>query len=211
MSAAAAGLLTVVATLVALMAPTPAMATTSGWYMLVNNLYDGVNAPGPMRCLSTNAQTSGSGSGTHLVYLAGCNASTPGQWWYIDYDWGNIYPHTISVSNYQNFGNAVWELSSNTSTPPGNGTGTYGAYTAQVSNAEAHQWKIFYDSGSAYQTVFVSDLYPNYGLSTSAYNPLPGGYRVYTSSTGSSFVAAQHWRPYHPSSPPACSPCGRLS
>ena len=52
LSAAAAGLLTVVATIVALVAPTPAMAASSGWYMLVNNLYDGVNAPGPMRCLA---------------------------------------------------------------------------------------------------------------------------------------------------------------
>jgi hypothetical protein len=211
MSAAAAGLLTAVATVVALVAPTPAMAASTGWYMLVNNLYDGVNAPGPMRCLSTNAQTSASGSGTHEVYLAGCSASTPGQWWYVDFDWGNTYPHTIAVTSYQDFGDAVWQLSSNVSTPSGNAAGTYGAYTAQESDASGHQWKIFYDSGSVYQTVFVSDLYPSYGLSASTYNPLPGGYRVYTSTAVSPFATAQHWRQYHPSNPPACSPCGRLS
>ena len=210
MSAAAAGLLTVVATLVAVLAPSPAMAAGTGWYMLVNHLYDGVNAPGPMRCLSTNAQTSASGSGTHQVYLAGCNAAAPGQWWYVDFDWGHTYPHTIPVTSYQNHGNAVWELSSNVSTPSVNAAGTYGAYTAQKSNADGHRWIIFYDTGSQYQTAFVSKLYPGYGLSASTYNPLAGGYRVYTSSVGSSFATAQRWRPYRPSNPPSCSPCGRI-
>ncbi|MEU4215241.1 hypothetical protein [Actinoplanes sp. NPDC026623] len=209
MSAAVAGLLTVVATLVALVTPAPAMAAGTGWYMLVNDLYDGVNAPGPMRCLSTNAQPPAGGSGTHQVYLAGCNASTPGQWWWIDFDWGRTVPHSIEVTNYQNFDNAVWELSSNLSTPPGNSAGTYAAYTAQRNQADGHQWSIFYDSGSEFKTIFVSKLSPSYALSASASNPLPGGgYRVYTSHPG--FTAAQHWRQYQPSNPPACSPCGRI-
>jgi hypothetical protein len=211
MSAAVAGLLAVVATVVALVAPTPAMAAGSGWYMLVNDLYDGVNAPGPQRCLSTNAQAPAVLNGTHQVYLAGCNASVPGQWWYIDYAWGNTYPNTIPVTSYQNFDNAVWELSSNLSTPPGNAAGTYGAYTAKFSTAPGHLWRIFYDTGSPFETVFVSTLYPNYGLSASAASPLPGGYRVYTSRAASPFAPAQHWRQYQPSKPPVCSPCGKIA
>ncbi len=102
--------------------------------MLVNDHYDGDSGHdgGFMYCLSTNAQTPAGGSGTHMVYLARCNTSAPAQWWY--FPGGSL----VRFTNWQRFDGRAWDLSSNRTTPPGGGAGTYSAFTAPVSAADGH-------------------------------------------------------------------------
>lgn len=191
--------LAAVATAVALGSAAPAAAApANGWYMLVNDSYG--------RCLSTNAQTSPSGSGTHQVYLAACNANTPGQWWRLR--GFTSQSQTWSLTSYQNFDSGVWELSNNASTPSGGGAGTNGVFTALKSGAVGHDWNVV-DAVEEHKVRFVSHLTGN-AMSATHNNPYSGGtYRVYTSAWQSS-VPAQLWRFWaHPSGTPDCSsPCG---
>lgn len=182
-------------------APDKAPGPAPGWYMLVNDYYDGTNGVGgPMRCLSTNAQTSSSGPGTHMVYLAGCNPSTPAQWWYFNSNFMNGY--LADIDNYANFSGKSWELSSNLTTPPGHSVGTYGVYTAQESNVSAHQWRLW-DAFSGVNTFSFQNERSLLTMSASAANPYPAGtFRVYTAATPSPLPPAHVWRFYQPGQPP---------
>ena len=190
--------LAAVASAVTLGAATPAAAApATGWYMLVNDSYG--------RCLSTNAQTSPSGSGTHMVYLAACNANTPGQWWRLS---GGGDSQSWNFTNYQNFGNEVWELSTNANTPSGGAAGTNGVYTAAKSLARGHDWQII-DFTELHKVRFQSWLTGNM-MSATHNNPYSGGtYRVYTAAWQEPAPPAHLWRFWaHPSGRPSCSPCG---
>ncbi|WP_249998243.1 hypothetical protein [Actinoplanes sp. M2I2] len=202
-SAALAGLLTLVATTVALIGGSPAFAAADGWYMLMNDYYDGDVGDGKRHCLSANGDTSPSGAGTHKVYLAVCNAATIGQWWYIYADWASVYGRTTTITNRQTWDGFEWELSGNTSTPSGGASGTYGAYTAANNPISSHQWDIKFESGT--NRFRLENDSSGYQLSTSAADPYAGNlYRVYTSSYNfSSPAPAQVWRLYAPSSPPS--------
>lgn len=172
----------------------PAAAVEQGWYMLVNDYYDGGSGVdgGVMWCLSTNAQTSPSGANTHRVYLARCNPGTAAQWWYLHAP--SQWP--LTVKNYQNFGGKIWELSA-TST---------GAFTAQRSDAETHRWLIRRGSATN-EHYFVNAALNARELSASHNNPdLPGTMNVYMA--GVSGAPAHVWRYYQPAGRPACSPCG---
>lgn len=208
-SIAAAGILAATGTVVSLVAASPANAdlpAASGWYMLVNDYYDGGSGhdDGKWWCLSTNADTSPSGSGTHKVYLAVCNPGTAAQWWHYAY---NAASATTKLINYQDFGGNVWELSANASTPSGGDAGTYGAYTAQTSTAEGHVWRP-YDYTGNNQNRLINELTDN-ELSASHTNPYPGGvFRVYTAAWTVTPAPAHLWRFWQPAGRPSCSPCG---
>ncbi|WP_250006374.1 hypothetical protein [Actinoplanes sp. M2I2] len=189
--------LAAVATAVALGSAAPAAAApATGWYMLVNDSYNW--------CLSTNEQTSPSGSGTHRVYLAACNPKTAGQWWRLS---GNST--SSSLTNYQNFGSGVWSLSNNASTPSGGGAGTYGVYTSLKSNTQGQEWSVI-DDVAEHKVRFASWLSGKI-MSATHNSPFSGGtYRVYTATGGVNPPPAHLWRFWaHPSGRPSCStPCG---
>ncbi|GIE28488.1 hypothetical protein Ait01nite_015330 [Actinoplanes italicus] len=192
--AAFAALLAIVATLATLGTATPAQAVypANGWYMLVNDYYDGFNDY--TYCLSTNGTDVG--SNTHAVYLARCNAATPAQWWYSQNTSRTGLDDKYLV-NYQNFGNKVWELSQNGSK----------AYTAQVSDSSTHEWDLG-DSATTNGRRLVqawSGSQPS--LSASHNNPnIAGTFNVYV--TDGATVAQHFWRFERLGTRPTCSPCG---
>jgi hypothetical protein len=192
-----AGALALVGTL-SLAAPAQADIANPGWYMLVSNYYDGYS--GSLWCLSTNAQQSNSGAGTHFVYLSVCKAATPAQWWYIGIG------GEPELRNYQDFGNDTWDLSANNSTPAGGAAGTYGAYTASSNpDVDTHRW--FIDSAGPTNQYFVTNYGTVRDLSVSASNPeIAGTLRVYTAA--SEGQASHIWRLYQPAGRPSCTPCG---
>jgi hypothetical protein len=198
-SATLAGVLAMVG--VAISPARPALANAGpGWFMLVNDYYS--NYQGNQYCLSTNAQQSNSGAGTHFVYLAVCNQNTPGQWWY--------YSATTqtTITNYQDFNNTVWQLSANGVTPTGGLPNTFGAYTAAKSSASTHLWEIS-TTGTAHEYYISNPNEHENELSATATSPeLPGTLRVFT--VAPSDAPTHVWRPWQPSGTPACGPCGAL-
>ncbi|WP_221321438.1 hypothetical protein [Actinoplanes sp. L3-i22] len=189
-----AGLLAAVATLATLAVASPAQAAypSNGWYMIVNDYYDGFNDY--TYCLSTNANDIG--SNTHAVYLAVCNANTPAQWWYSQRT-SSTFTDIVHLVNYQNFGGKVWELSQN---------GTK-AYTAVSSSSNTHVW----DLGDASTTSGKRLVQALYGgspaLSASHNSPdIAGTMNVYVTSGAT--VAQHYWRYEVRGTRPSCSPCG---
>ncbi|XVV12668.1 hypothetical protein ACQP2X_49180 [Actinoplanes sp. CA-131856] len=205
-----AGALAAVCASLGLAAPAQAAIPGVGWYMLVNDYYDGGSGhdDGVKWCLSTNADTSPAGSGTHKVYLAKCNTSTPAQWWYLRTASG--FDTNRKLVNYQNFGGEVWELSSNSTTPSGWAANTYAAYTAQQSSAVGHVWSAI-EYTEPYKFRF-QNLQSGSMLSTSHNNPYSGGvFKVYTAGWQIPVPPAHLWRFWQPGGRPSCSPCGALA
>ncbi|WP_249998498.1 hypothetical protein [Actinoplanes sp. M2I2] len=193
MRAALAAILAAVATLATLGTATPAQAVypASGWYMIVNDYYDGFNDY--TYCLSTNGTDIG--SNTHAVYLAVCKSSTPAQWWNLQRATSTGLDDVYLV-NYQAFGGRTWELSQN---------GTK-AYTAEISSSSSHRW----DLGDAATTTGrrlvqgLSGSQPS--LSASHNNPNIGGtFNVYV--TDGATVAQHFWRFERRGALPSCSAC----
>ncbi|GGN43997.1 hypothetical protein FHR83_008021 [Actinoplanes campanulatus] len=194
MRAALAALLATFATLATLGMATPAQAVypANGWYMIVNDYYDGFNDY--TYCLSTNATDIG--SNTHAVYLARCNSSTPAQWWYSQRT-TSTSPDSIYLVNYQNFGNEVWELSQN---------GTK-AYTAQVSSSASHRWDLGDAATTSGRRLVQGWTGTQPSLSASHNNPdIAGTFNVYV--TEGATVAQHFWRYERLGTRPSCSPCG---
>ncbi|MEV4347362.1 hypothetical protein AB0J83_23145 [Actinoplanes sp. NPDC049596] len=209
MSAAGAAVLVALSLTVAA-SPAQAAQPANGWYMLVNDYYDGGSGHdnGDMWCLSANNQTSPSGSGTNQVYLAPCNPATAGQWWYKGSADG--YEHRTFV-NYQNFDNAVWELSSNASTPSGFAAGTHGVYTAQkaarTSIPDGHNWNVI-EYTDPYKFRFQS-LVLGENISASHNNTYPAGtFKVYNTPVTNPPAAAHLWRFWQPAGRPTNCTCG---
>jgi hypothetical protein len=179
----------------------PAQATPRpdiGWYMLVNDYYDGGSGDddGVYWCLSTNAQTSPAGANTHYVYLAKCNSNTPAQWWYHEFPYGD----DLVLINWQNFGGNVWELSANNSY----------AYTAQHNvPVETHHWNVTDSTITATNTYFIrNNGLVSAELSASSGNPPFAGTKSVYPASFSLTAPAHKWRFWHPADPPSCSPCG---
>ena len=196
--AAIAGTFAVIAA-VTLLGVAPAQASqrpTPGWYMLVNSYYDGHSGDdgGDMWCLSTNNQEPTAGSNTHYVYLAVCNAKTPGQWWYD----GDEARGLTLLKNYQDFDGKVWELSANATS----------VYTAvHNSTSDFHLWNILQTSPLDTNKFTFGNWGAGEDLSASpARAQLAGTKGVFPANT--SGAKAHVWRYYNPASLPTCSPCG---
>jgi hypothetical protein len=184
------------------------------WTMLVSNYYDGTPTygDGRMRCLSTNGATSTSGAGTHSVYLAPCNAATPGQWWRLlstTEDGAN--KHYSSLRNLQQWEGVNWCLSANGNMPSGGFSGSHGAYTSKCSSTtEGQQWSTFHlfwlTNTFSFQNKSIYDD-EFWELSTSEYMPYDGNvYQVFTVPASTSDT--HNWRLYAPTAPPGCATCG---
>ena len=194
-STALAMVLTVTGTLASLVSASPAQALDPpyfvGWTMLVNTKYKGYNDY--WWCLSTNAQTSNSGDGTHFVYLAVCNSNTPGQWWYFDPTDSNDF-YRQYVTNFVDWNGLSWDLSANNTRPAGGDLGTYGAFTVPSDNIIYHSWLTY--ANSQYNQYRVHNATTSRDLSASVYNPeIPGTMRVYT--TAASTDPSHYWQPYN--------------
>jgi hypothetical protein len=200
-----------VAAAVALVGVAPAQATSippSGWYMLVNDYYDGGSGDdgGHLWCLSTNAQTPSGLAGTHYVYLAVCNPATPAQWWYNDNGDVNVDDPKL-LRNYEDFDGALWELSANATA----------AYTAKHNTTTAtHQWNVWENEATVntyeFSNAGLSPNPPRRGIELSASSsgaPFDGTKNVYPAAA--SDAPAHKWRYYQPAGRPTNCECGVTS
>ncbi|GAA1642764.1 hypothetical protein [Actinoplanes couchii] len=198
--------LTTVATAVALIAGSPANAIpVGGWYMLVNDYYDGTSGydGGVMWCLSTNSETSPSGAGTHQLYLATCDADVPGQWWRFD---GS---GDTTIESWRKYSGYPYDVSGNTSPVPGGDQNTFGAFSARSSSAKGHGWVVYTVRGGATNRYMFENGLSGQGLSVSHNVKYTAStWRVYTSRIPSPAapVEQQVWRFFQPVAyPPAYS------